>query len=125
MQISEMSDRQLQEFKRYLKQRIERRQRVRKIAGAAFLALYLMGATILSYNALSPKASEGYKYYTSITIKPGDTLWDIANEYIDSEHYKNQKEYMDEVKSINHLEDDNLKAGQIIVVPYYSSKFIW
>lgn len=125
MQISEMSDRQLQEFKRYLKQRIERRQRVRKIAGAAFLALYLMGATILSYNALSPKASEGYKYYTSITIKPGDTLWDIANEYIDSEHYKNQKEYMDEVKSINHLEDGNLKAGQIIVVPYYSSKFIW
>ena len=60
-----------------------------------------------------------YKYYTSITVKSGDTLTSIAGEYLSSE-YASVGEYIDEVKFINHLKDERIYAGDMIVVPYYS-----
>jgi len=60
------------------------------------------------------------KYYTSIQIESGDTLWAIANEYITDE-YTDMNEYIREVCSINHISEDEIHAGQYIVVPYYAA----
>lgn len=60
------------------------------------------------------------KYYTSIQIESGDTLWAIANEYITDE-YADMNEYIREVCSINHISEDEIHAGQYIVVPYYAA----
>ena len=60
------------------------------------------------------------KYYTSIQIESGDTLWAIANEYITDE-YADMNEYICEVCSINHISEDEIHAGQYIVVPYYAA----
>ena len=39
--------------------------------------------------------------------------------------YKNKKEYIAEVQSINHLvEEDSIRAGQTLIVPYYSYDFV-
>ena len=66
-----------------------------------------------------------FKYYTSITVSYGESLWDIADEYIDYDEYKDKNAYIAEVCSINHIEaEDSIKAGQDLVVPYYSSDFI-
>jgi len=62
-----------------------------------------------------------YKYYTSIQIQSGDTLWDLANDYVTSE-YHSINEYINEVKKLNSLETDDIHAGQYLTVPYYSSK---
>ena len=70
-------------------------------------------------NTQAAPAEVTTKYYTSIQIKSGDTLWEIAGKYMTNE-YKDRKEYMKEVCSINHISADEIHAGQFLVIPYYS-----
>ena len=58
------------------------------------------------------------KYYKTITIQPGDTLWSIAKEY-KSADYKNTKEYVEELMSMNNLHNDNITAGQKLLITYF------
>ncbi len=75
---------------------------------------------------MSAKARElpsGYKYYTSIVVEKGDTLWDIANQYITPE-YGDISEYIGEVKYLNHLRGDEIHAGEYLTIPYYSDDIL-
>ena len=74
-----------------------------------------------SINAQAAPAETSYKYYTSVQIESGDTLWAIAGEYITDE-YTDMNEYMEEVCAINHISEDEIHAGQYIVVPYYAAE---
>ncbi len=69
----------------------------------------------------SDKAQEQKLYYTNITVEKGDTLWKIAGEYMDYEHYDNIYEYMEHLTALNHLTSDNLYAGEHLIVTYYAS----
>lgn len=62
---------------------------------------------------------ENAKYYTTIEIESGDTLWSIAQEYRTSE-YRSLQAYIDEVKQINGLAGDNITTGCYLTVPYYA-----
>ncbi|MFQ9393590.1 MAG: LysM peptidoglycan-binding domain-containing protein [Lachnospiraceae bacterium] len=42
----------------------------------------------LTVEATQKKAQEPHKYYTEIRVQRGDTLWDIANKYMDSSVYR-------------------------------------
>ncbi|MDE7322365.1 MAG: LysM peptidoglycan-binding domain-containing protein [Lachnospiraceae bacterium] len=64
-----------------------------------------------------------YKYYKSIEVSKGDTLWSIAQDNIDTKYYKSTCEYVAEVKKINLLTSDNIVAGSHIIIPYYSTEF--
>ena len=64
-----------------------------------------------------------YKYFKQIEIEAGDTLWDIAGEYMENGPYQSRKEYMEEVASINQLKSTTIKAGQHLLIPYYESEF--
>ena len=59
------------------------------------------------------------KYYTSIRIEYGDTLWKIADEYINGFHISKEK-YIEEICKLNNISEDEIHAGDYIVVPYYS-----
>ena len=59
------------------------------------------------------------KYFTSIQVECGDTLWEIAQEYITPE-YASIQEYVDEVIAINHISENDITAGCYLVVPYYA-----
>lgn len=59
------------------------------------------------------------KEYKSICIYCGDTLESIASEYC-NEDIISTKEYINEIKSINHLDNTKLIPGNYIVVPFYS-----
>ena len=85
------------------------------VAVAIFSSIFL-GST----KAQAASASAPNKYYTSIRIESGDTLWDIANEYVTDE-YKDKTDYIKEVCSINHISADEIHSGQYIVVPYYAA----
>ncbi len=74
--------------------------------------------------AQSSDAEISYKYYKSITIQDGDTLWNYAKEYSDTEHYNNTQEYIDEVIKMNALTDTDITSGQCIILPYYSFEFV-
>lgn len=56
--------------------------------------------------------------YVSVLIEDGDSLWSLAEEYAPEQIKLN--DYIRSVRSINHLWDDNIVAGQYIVLPVYS-----
>ncbi len=58
-----------------------------------------------------------YKYYKSIQIQPGDTLWDIAEDTMTSE-YESTAEYVGVLKKMNNLTSDDIQAGQYLTVAY-------
>lgn len=59
-----------------------------------------------------------HKYYKTICVESGDTLWDIAEEYMEHSGMSRQ-EYIEEVCVLNGLEADEIYAGESIVVVYY------
>lgn len=65
------------------------------------------------------------KYYTSITVSNGDTLWAIAAEHMgEGEHYATVSEYIAEVMRMNNLDNETLYAGQHLIIPYYSAEYV-
>lgn len=111
---------------RQYKERRVRQLRRRFILFALTVVLVVLLA--VSYCAiLSHATAEGemqYKYFTSIQVQYGDSLWSIAEEYItDGDAYASAADYVDEVMAINHLRDEKILAGQYLIVPYYSPEF--
>ncbi|MEE1341258.1 MAG: LysM peptidoglycan-binding domain-containing protein [Lachnospiraceae bacterium] len=65
--------------------------------------------------------NKNQKYFTTIEIEEGDTLWEIAKENR-TEEYASIEAYIDEVKRTNHLESDQIEAGYSLLIPYYASE---
>ena len=80
--------------------------------------------SILRFTSVDANADvpERYKYYTNVYVDRDTTLWGVSQKYI-SDEYTNIRAYMEEVKSINHLPDDQLIYGTTICVPYYSDEY--
>lgn len=122
--IYEMNDRELKVYRRNLKLRRARRHKmfVSSITVVATICMILL--CVLTHSSFKANASNGFKYYTSITVEAEETLWDIAEEYIDYEHYEDKGSYIAEVKSINHLDDNcAIFAGQMLIIPYYADEY--
>ena len=65
------------------------------------------------------KQSSPYKkYYTSICLEEGDTLWSIAVRY-NVHSNKSTEEYVRELRRMNGLSDDTIHAGHYLTVSYY------
>lgn len=80
----------------------------------------------MSYGALKSNASSGFKYYTSVTVAAGETLWELADSYVDYDYYKSKNSYIAEVQQINHLDEQgSIAAGQVLILPYYSSEYVY
>lgn len=62
---------------------------------------------------------ENTKYFTTIEVKAGDTLWDIAQEY-QTVGYSSTEAYLDEIRSINHIVGDEITSGCYLTIPYYA-----
>ena len=90
------------------------------------IAMFLISFSILFLSAVKAKATVGEqeKYYKSIEVTDGVTLWNIAEEYCSNE-YNDYNEYINEVKKLNHLGEDTIHSGQYIVIPYYSAVIEW
>ena len=81
----------------------------------------LFGTSINTFASSKTDTSSYHKYYTSIQIEAGDTLWDIADRY--TKHLNISKpEYIDEICQINGISEDKIITGEYIVVPYYSNE---
>ena len=105
-----------------------RRKRIEKceilgLASAAVICMLLI--CTVSYSSIKVQANTGFKYYTSVTVESGDTLWSIADRYIDYGHYTDKAIYIAEIESINHLDaNEILLAGKVLIVPYYSAEYV-
>lgn len=126
VKIQDMSDRELRYYGRALRLRKERRRKTAKAFLTVFAAVCMVLICVISYGSIRSNASSGFKYYKQVTVEAGESLWEIAGKYADSDYYKNRNSYIAEVQRINHLDaDGRLEAGQSLIIPYYSAEFIY
>lgn len=86
------------------------------------VALTILSSAFFGHSIFNAMAGEEQgrftRYYKSIQIKNGDSLWSISNEY-----RKNStltvEEYMKELCEMNQLRSDTIHAGQYLTVVYF------
>ncbi len=105
--------------------RVRRQREMRKNFLLVLLTVCLIFTGSIALSGFSSKAKDDsatsvYKYYKSITVSNSDTLWSIAEEYMDNEHYDSVKDYIAEVMTMNALTDDEIHYGEHLIVPYYA-----
>lgn len=106
--------------------RIRRRREMRKNFLLFVMTLCLIVTTSLAVssfrsNAKNDASKETSKYFKSIVVSDSDTLWSIAETYMDEEHYDSVYEYIREVMRINNLKNDAIYADAHLIVPYYAT----
>ncbi len=84
---------------------------------AAFCSGFF-GHTILDAYAQMKQAEGKTPYYTSIQIRQGDNLWDIARIYSQGSPYS-IGEYVEQLKRMNRLYQEEIHSGQFLTVVYY------
>lgn len=118
-----MTEREYRNYQR----KIHRQRELHRKYLLAVLSVALVLICAITFKSFTSKAVEEtdvtYKYFKSFEVSNGDTLWSIAKEYIDYSYYDDINEYIEEVVSINHLEDDTIMYGQCIVIPYFSNEY--
>lgn len=88
-----------------------------------FLALST-GKTNAQATGADQASDTGYRYYKEVRVENGDTLWDIAEVYTDGS-VSSITECVEDIRSINNLGAfETIKAGDYVIVPYYSDEYI-
>lgn len=119
------TERELRSYRKKIRRQKEiRRNIILAIVAAAVLMIFAFSFHTFTSLASTEDKEVSYKYFTSIQIESGDTLWSIAEEYADAAHYDSKNDYIKEVKSINNLRNDEIMSGQYLVIPYYSYDFM-
>lgn len=117
-----------QSERRIVRNRIRRKRQIRRnilVTGMAVFLILSLSATFFSFRSKAGSDSEQimYKYFKSISVSYGDTLSTYADDYnVESE--QERESYIQEIMRINHLEDETIRSGEYLIVPYYSSEFI-
>lgn len=88
----------------------------------SFLCGITFGSILSNAKGSEEKALDTFKYYKSITIESGDSLWSIASENMSGE-YDSIHDYIDEICFINSLNSKQIHAGSSLVIPYYAAEF--
>lgn len=107
--------------------RMRRRREMRRnffLLVMTFFLIVTTSITVSSFrsSAKNDPARENTKYYKSIVVSDSDTLWSIAEDYMDETHYGSINEYIREVMQINRLTSDAIYADAHLIVPYYAAK---
>ena len=110
--------------RRIRKNRIRRRREMRNHFLIFVMTLFLIVTCSIAVSSFRSSAKNNtrdtsFKYYKIITVSDSDTLWSIAETYMDKEHYGSIHEYIREVMQINTLTNDAIYADAHLIVPYY------
>ena len=99
---------------------VRRQKKILAVVILIFISLgILLGTSMNALASSKADAASYHKYYTSVRIEAGDTLWTIADEYIADLNIDKQ-EYIAEICSLNDICEDEIHAGDYVVVAYYS-----
>lgn len=89
-----------------------------KIGLIAFIVLGILLAILCSATSAVASSTPRTKYYSSIQIEEGDTLWDISSR----NHVEGTtvNEYMDEICQLNGITKSAVvKAGDYLTIYYF------
>ena len=99
---------------------VRRERRILALVVIMVIAIAILLGTGINAFASSKESLEYHKYYTSIQVESGDTLWSIADQYMTGCDMDKQS-YIDEVCQLNHLSDGRIHSGDYLIVAYYST----
>lgn len=111
-----------------------KRKRMRDVAKKKLMLLMLatilfviiggiaIGNNFSSAQVNAEESCEQFKYYKSIVIEGGDTLWSIAKEYC-TDYSVDTQDYIDEVKELNNLSSNEIHQGQHLLIAYYDTQY--
>ena len=95
------------------------RRKMFGLTAVAFIAVVIILCGTIHIFASSGDSRLYNKYYTSVRVEEGDTVWSIADRYI-TDSQVSKRAYVDEICRLNSLTDGNVRSGDYIVVSYYS-----
>ena len=98
------------------------RRKVLLWAAAFIVGLNLLGFIKLNILAREPDSLTYTKYYKSIIIQEGDSLWKLAERYCPYE-FLTTEEYVYELKRINGITEDTIHAGRYLTIVYFEPSF--
>jgi hypothetical protein len=94
------------------------KKRIWKFGMAVLLLVVIFSVFFITKTVTAQRAADRTKLVTTVEVKKGDTLWDIASLYFTDE-YDDLNEYIKEIKDSNGLVSDDIHAGNYIIIPYY------
>lgn len=106
------------------KQRLIMKRRLTVIAATLCIIIgcgIVFGSFFAKAQDETTKEETSYKYYKSIVIETGDTLWNIAQEYKSADC--STEEYIKEVMELNSLSTNKIQEGQHLMIAYYDNEF--
>lgn len=102
--------------------RIVRRQKMMLLLALTILVLIaVFWKSTLNLSAQEDTFVPECKYYKVITVRSGESVWNIARENYSEKNYSGFDSYVTEICRINRLTDaESLQAGENLIVPYYA-----
>ena len=77
------------------------------------------GHTLLNARAEEAQLPKLKRYYTSVQLHQGDSLWDLAEQYRVGSGYS-RTEYVEELKRMNGLKSEQIHSGEYLTVVYFA-----
>lgn len=113
-----------EERRRTERRRMAKRRRTMQIIARVAVSLCMAGMIgVIAYqNTIISESTtiETQKVYHVIEVQSGDTLYGIADRYMDDSEYEDAADYMKEIMLINHISDANsIVTGQNLIVPIF------
>lgn len=109
--------------RRIIRNRVRRQQEIKKHLSMFLVTACLIAVCSFTLSAFRSNAKNDIgvfdKYYKSIQISNHDTLWSIAEQYMDDTHYDSIQDYISEVRQMNSMEGDCIRYGEYLIIPYY------
>lgn len=99
------------------------RERKRNLKFAALLlisAVLLIYVITIGFNTSNVKGEidNSSKCYITVAVNRGDTLWSIADKYLD-DRYDTHESFIKEVTKINDIHNELIYAGEYLVIPVF------
>lgn len=96
-----------------MRRRYTRKMKIRMFK--IMLVALVLVSTVLSFSALSSGDKKSYNEYEEIYVRPGDTLWSIAEDFYGSDMDLREAVFM--VKECSGIDSASISVGQKLLIP--------
>ena len=102
----------------------ENKKRIWTLGIIILLFAVIFSVGFITKTVTASRNNDRVKLVTSIEIKKGDTLWEIASTYM-SDEYDDLNDYIHEIKLSNGMTSDEIHSGNFIILPYYEDSIAY
>lgn len=82
------------------------------------LLIFIFNTGLMVKNESDLNLQEKEIIYDVYTVKSGDTIWTISDNY----NYKNKMKFVMDIEKVNSISSYDIKPGYKLAIPIYKSK---